>query len=138
MNQYSYDQLNLGQLEHFSVTITPKMMDLFCEISGDVNPLHRDDHFAQSSGFDHRVVYGLLTASFFSTLAGVYLPGVNALIHRVDVRFIQPVYIGDTLNVSGEVTDRIDAFKTITVRATITNQSHEIVSKATLQIGVLK
>lgn len=137
MNHYVYDALTLGQQEQFSVTITPKMMELFAELSGDHNPLHCDESFAISNGFKHRVVYGLLTSSFYSTLAGVYLPGAHALIHRVDVRFIKPVYIGDELTIIGEITDRIDAFKTITVRATITNQAHEIVSKANLQIGVL-
>ncbi len=137
MNHYVYAALTLGQQEQFSVTITPQMMDLFATLSGDINPLHRDESFAVSHGFDHRVVYGLLTSSFYSTLAGVYLPGTHALIHRVDVRFIKPVYIGDTLTIVGEITDRIDAFKTITVRATITNQAHDIVSKANLQIGVL-
>lgn len=137
MNNYVYDDLTIGLSQHFTVTITSTMMDLFCEISGDINPLHRDEAFAVSKGFDHRVVYGLLTSSFYSTLAGVYLPGVNALIHRVDTRFIKPVYIGDTLTISGKVIDRIDAFKTITIQATIINQSQQIVSKSTLQVGVL-
>ena len=39
----------------------------------------------------------MLGASFFSTLAGVYLPGEHCLLHGVECKFAKPIFIGDTL-----------------------------------------
>ena len=63
MNEYLYEEIEVGQEEEFEVLITEKMMDAFCQISGDINPLHTDLTFAQESGYDSCVVYGMLTAS---------------------------------------------------------------------------
>nr|MCR4851331.1 MaoC family dehydratase N-terminal domain-containing protein [Lachnospiraceae bacterium] len=103
MNSYSFDELDIGHEESFSVTVTEEMMADFLKITGDVNPLHNDEDFAKKKGFDSRVVYGMLTASFFSTLAGVYIPGEKCLIEEVNYKFTKPVYIGDELTVSGKI-----------------------------------
>ena len=44
----------------------------------------------------------MLTASFFSTMAGVYLPGKYSLIHSVEVKFLRPIYPGMVLTVRVE------------------------------------
>ena len=138
MNAYTYEQIRNGQNESFEVTITSHMMSLFNEITGDTNPLHCDVEYAVSRGYSGQVVYGMLTASFYSTLAGVYLPGKYCLLQSVDTGFRSPVFIGDTLTVSGKVTEKNDAFHIIIVKAQIINQRGEKVSKATIQIGFQK
>ena len=45
MNRYNYEELAVGQTAEFSRKISVEMMDAFCEISGDVNPLHNDENF---------------------------------------------------------------------------------------------
>lgn len=47
MNKYTYDEINLGQEESFSVTVTESMMEKFRDITGDINPLHNDELFAK-------------------------------------------------------------------------------------------
>lgn len=136
MNTYTFEELNVGMKESFTVTITEEMMEAFKQLSGDINPLHCDEAYATESGFPGRVVYGMLTASFYSTMAGVYLPGQRAILQGVDSKFRSPVYIGDTLTVTGKVAEKNDTFRMITVKADITNQEGKKVSKATLQVGV--
>ncbi|MBR5361427.1 MAG: dehydratase, partial [Lachnospiraceae bacterium] len=75
MNTYIYEQIEVGHKESFKVTVTEADMDKFREITGDVNPLHRDTEYAKEHGYRDRVFFGMLTASYLSTLAGVYLPG---------------------------------------------------------------
>ena len=78
MNEYTYAELQAGQIETFSTEVTLEMEEQFRRITGDVNPLHRDDQYAReiSGGrFQSHVTFGMLTASLYSTLAGVYLPG---------------------------------------------------------------
>jgi len=138
MNQYNYNEIEIGQKESFSVTVTKENQDAFRLITGDSNPLHGDGVYAVKMGYEGCVVFGMLTASYYSTLAGVYLPGKYSLLHHVNSKFIKPVYIGDTLTISGCVTDKNDTFQIITVKATISNQYGVKVSKAEMQIGIIR
>ncbi len=137
MNRYSFDEMKVGMEESFQVTVTPKMLERFREITGDVNPLHTDEAFAKAKGYDSCVVYGMLTASFLSTLAGVYLPGEKSLIHSVETKFVKPVFAGDTLTIKGKVTEKNDLFPVFTLKVVITNQKNEKVLRGSMQIGVM-
>lgn len=142
MNRYTYDEISIGQTESFSVTITNEMMDSFCAMTGDINPLHADAEYAKKAGegsqFAGRVVYGMLTASFLSTLAGVYLPGEHSLIHRTEAEFPAPVYVGDTLLVSGEVAGKNDDFRFIELKVSARNGAGKKVMRGKMRVGVLK
>lgn len=140
MNEYKYADIAVGLVESFSRTITERMEDAFREITGDENPLHKDDEFARSvsNAYKGHVAFGLLTASFYSTLAGMYIPGKYSLIHSFeDIKFIKPVYAGDTLTVTGTVKEKNDALNLIMVKAVIKNQDNEIVSSAKIKIIAL-
>lgn len=136
MNTYTYDQIEIGHKESFTVKITDEEMDKFREITGDVNPLHKDLGYARAHGHRECVVFGMLTASYLSTLAGVYLPGEHSLIHSVKTKFSGAVYVGDELTVTGEVTEKNDTFELIIVKVIMKNQDGAKVCKAEMQIGV--
>ena len=136
MNHYTYEEITIGQTEHFTVTLTQEMQDDFRKITGDVNPLHADADYASKKGHPQPVVFGMLSASFLSTLAGVYLPGEHSLIQAVELKLRKPVYIGDTLTIEGTVAEKSDAVQTICVKVTITNQDGVKVARGQMQIGV--
>jgi len=136
MNHYKYSELDTGKTESFCVTVTGQMMESFCNMSGDVNPMHSSEDYALSKGFSGRLVYGMLTASFYSTLVGVYLPGEHCLFQEADIKFSKPVYIGDTLTITGEITEKLDAYKRLTIKAKIRNQENKPVSSAVLKVGL--
>jgi acyl dehydratase len=137
MNEYTYEQIETGMEESFQVTVTEEMMRQFLAITGDANPLHTDPDYALSQNYDNKVVYGMLTASFYSTLAGMYLPGRYSLIHSVESKFLRPVYVGDTLTVSGVVKEKEDAYHMLILTLLIRNQKNEKISKGTMQVMVL-
>lgn len=137
MNEYTYEQIAEGHTESFQVTLTEEMMEQFLRITGDVNPLHRDAAYARTRHYADKVVYGMLTSSFYSTLAGVYLPGKYSLIHSVESKFLRPVYVGDTLTIFGVVKEKEEACRMLIVKLLITDQSGEKVSKGTMQIKML-
>ena len=136
MNNYTYEEIEIGQKESFSVTITQEMVDRFRDITGDVNPLHNDKDYAVKKGHPDIVAYGMLTASFLSTLAGVYMPGKRSLIHEVNTKMERPVYVGDTLTIEGTVKEKNDTFSFIIVKVLMKNQDGKKVLKAQMQIGV--
>ena len=122
--------------ESFTVTITEEMMAQFYAITGDNSPIHMDADYAAGRGYPGRVVYGMLGASFLSTLAGVYLPGEHCLLHGVDLKFAKPIFIGDTLTVTGVVDEVNDTFREITIKASIVNQDGKKVTRAVIRAGV--
>ena len=122
--------------ESFTVTITEEMMAQFYAITGDNSPIHMDADYAAGRGYPGRVVYGMLGASFLSTLAGVYLPGEHCLLHGVDLKFAKPIFIGDTLTVTGVVDEVNDTFREITIKASIVNQNGKKVTRAVIRAGV--
>ncbi len=136
MNTYTYEELNEGMKESFQVTVTEEMQQLFCKMSGDENPLHRSSEYAKAKGYEDRVVYGMLTSSFLSALAGMYLPGERSLIHSVEIKYQKPVYIGDVLTIEGEIDEKNDTYELIKIKAVIRNQKGEKVVKARMQVGV--
>lgn len=137
MNEYSYSDLYVGYETGFEVVISETMLERFKDITGDNNPLHTDRAYAESKGYPQCVVYGMLTASFLSTLAGVYLPGEKSLIHSVETKFLKPVFVGDRLYIRGEVLEKHDLFRLLTLRVLIVNQNKEKVLKGRMKVGVL-
>lgn len=137
MNQYRFEDIAVGMEETFCVEVTSHMAEQFRQITGDVNPLHTNVEFAKEKGYKDCVVYGMLTASFLSTLAGVYMPGERSLIHSVETKFVKPVFSGDVLTVQGTVKEKNETFSVITLKVVITNQKNEKVLRGSMQIGVL-
>jgi len=123
LNEYSYDDIFIGQKENFMIKITESMVQTFGNFSGDLNPLHMDTKFAKSSSFKKRIVHGMLLSTFFSQLVGMYLPGKNALYFSQTLNFRSPCYIDDEIEVVGEVTEKSDSTKMITVTTSIFNKS---------------
>ena len=137
MNSYKFVDINVGLEESFSVRVNSEKLDKFLKISGDINPLHTDAEYSKSKGFSDRVVYGMLTSSFFSTLVGVYLPGKYCILQSVDIQFSKPVYIDDILTITGKVSYINEAYKQLEIKAVIINQDNKKVSQATIKVGVM-
>ena len=136
MNKYTFDEISIGQKESFTVTVTEAERDKFRDITGDINPLHNDPEYAKSKGHEKCVAFGMLSASYLSTLAGVYLPGKYSLIQKTEVNFRKPVYVGDTLTIIGEVCDKSETFNVIDVKVEIRNQDGVKVVKGRMEIAV--
>ena len=136
MNHYKLADLAVGHTESFTATVTAELLDKFRDLTGDVNPLHGDEDYARAKGYPGRVVYGMLVASLYSTLAGVYLPGEFSLLHEVDAKFKKPVFIGDVLTVTGKVTGVNEVFGRIEIDARIVNQDGKTVNRGKILAGV--
>ena len=122
-NELSYNEISIGQQESFIIKITESIVEKFSNLSGDLNPLHMDNQFAESSSFKKRIVHGMLLASFFSQLIGMKLPGKNALYFSQTLNFRSPCYIDDEIEVVGEVIEKSDSTQIITVSTSIFDKS---------------
>ena len=142
MNEYRYKEITVGQTESFTHTVTSESEDKFRSITGDLNPLHKDDEFATEAGkgkFSGHISHGMLTASLLSTMAGMYLPGKYSLIHSIDnISFKAPVYVDDVLTVTGKVISKQDELSLIQLSVVITNADNKIVLKAKVKVVVME
>lgn len=133
---FRFEEIHKDQSISFEVAITQAMVDQFRMLSGDHNPVHVDPEYARTVGHPGPVVYGMLTASFYSRLVGMYLPGKFSLLHQVDSSFKSPVYVGDVLKVSGKVSDVFESVRQVEIRADIFNQHMKKVSSARIKVGM--
>jgi 3-hydroxybutyryl-CoA dehydratase len=126
MIKKSFEDIQVGQQTTFGKTITEADVFAFAGITGDFNPIHVNVEFAKTSIFGKRVAHGMLTASLVDqTLTN--LGGLGTIHLSETVKFLAPVFIGDTVTVVSEVVGK-DAAKTrMTVKSTITNQEGKTV-----------
>jgi len=140
MNEYKFEDCHVNLKASFNKIVTAEMMETFYTLTGDINPLHNDDIFAQSISngkYHQRVCYGMLTASFLSTLAGVYLPGKYCIIHGINIDFVKPVFIGDNLLIEGIIKEKSEATRQLIIKITIKNQKGDKVLRGSMKTGVV-
>lgn len=122
-NNLSFEQIKIGDKVRFEEKIDQARIDTFANISGDHNPLHMDESYAANTKFKKRVCHGMLLASFFSKLVGMHMPGKSALYFSQTLNFQAPCYVGDEIVVQGEVIDKSDSIKMITLKTLIYSQN---------------
>lgn len=127
-----------GQHASFTKTYTDDDVRRFIEITGDVNPLHVDDAFAASTRFGRRVIHGMLTASIFSTMVGMLLPGTGAIYRSQTLTFLRPVHVGETVTAHFVVRAVDRAKHRLTIDAWIENAAGERVVEGECEAGLLK
>jgi 3-hydroxybutyryl-CoA dehydratase len=118
----TYDQLEVGDSDRFSKTVTDADIYLFAGITGDFNPAHIDESYAQGTFFKTRIAHGMLSAGFVSAVIGTRLPGPGTVYMRQTLDFLAPVHIGDTVTATVEVLEKMDPKKRVRLRTTCFNQ----------------
>src|SRR6266568_7519536 len=89
----AFDAIQVGQTFTFRRTFTEGDVALFCGVTGDYNPYHIDETFAQSNFFGRRIIPGLLTGSMITHIGGM----IGFLASEMHFSYVAPVYIGDTI-----------------------------------------
>lgn len=127
----------VGESASLTRTITEDDVAAFARLTGDTNPLHLDEAYARTTRFGRRIVQGLLTAGLISALLGTELPGPGAIYLGQNLRFLQPVYPGDTVTATVEVTAYRKDKGIVTLRTDCVNQHGEqvISGEAVLLVG---
>ena len=118
-SEHTFDDLFVGQKVTFSEKIDELLLTDFAKLSGDFNPLHMDEDYALNTNFEKRVCHGMLLASFFSQLVGMYLPGKNSLYFSQSLNFRNPCFVDDEVTIAGEITEKKSNTKIITIKTTI-------------------
>lgn len=135
LNNY-YDDLAIGdRITSRGRTITETDLVVFSGLSGDYTQLHTDEEHAKAGPFGSRIAHGCLTLSIATGLEfqlfGTGEVRVLAFYGLDRVRFVKPVFIGDTLHLVAEVIALVDKDETrgvVTFHQEILNQRDETVA----------
>lgn len=133
----AFEDIEIGETVTGELEISEQAVALFAQLSGDQNPLHMDEAYAQASPFGRRVVHGMLVASHLSALCGMRLPGRRALLQRVDVQFVRPVFIGDRLRIEARLKEKSEAVRVLTLEVRMYRGEREVVTRATVHATTL-
>jgi 3-hydroxybutyryl-CoA dehydratase len=116
-----------GQQASITREVTVGDVETFAEVSGDKNPVHLDDEFAQNSRFKRRIAHGVLSVSYISAVLGSKLPGPGTIYLSQSITFKAPVYIGDTVTATVTVLNYRPDKHVLTLRTECTNQDGVVV-----------
>jgi 3-hydroxybutyryl-CoA dehydratase len=134
----SYESITPGDEAAFSRVIDEPAVAAFAALTGDYNPLHMDREYAAATEFGQRVAHGMLVASYFSTLVGMYLPGRRALFLAQQVQFTKPVTVGERITFRGRVRHKADSLRLLDIETSAFNDAGEEVVRGRAQVKVLR
>jgi 3-hydroxybutyryl-CoA dehydratase len=127
----SIHELKVGDSAQISKKITGTDIADFARVTGDFNPVHLDQAYAEKTTFKGRIAHGLLSVGFLSSILGNILPGHGTIYLSQEVTFLAPVRIGDTITAKVEVMELIPEKNRVKFRTTCINQEGNIVVDGT-------
>ncbi|MCX4372021.1 MAG: MaoC family dehydratase [Dysosmobacter sp.] len=118
----------VGQSANITKTITETDVYLFAGITGDLNPAHLNETYASGTRFQHRIAHGMLSAGLISAVLGTQLPGPGSIYMNQTLRFLTPVYFGDTLTATVTVKELIPEKNRAVLATEVVNQNGAVVT----------
>ena len=118
----SIDELKVGDSAQISKTITETDINDFARVTGDFNPVHLDQTYAEKTTFKGRIAHGLLSVGLLARILGNILPGHGTIYLSQEVKFLAPVRMGDTITARVEVVELIPEKNRVKFRTTCMNQ----------------
>ena len=127
MKGKTIDALKVGDTAEFAKTVSESDVYLYAGVTGDLNPAHIDEAYAQSTFFKTRIAHGMLTAGFISAVIGTRLPGPGTIYMQQTLSFMAPVRMGDTITARVEVVEIVPEKKRARLKTVCVNQEGTVV-----------
>ncbi len=131
-----FEEYEVGQkLVSRRRTITEADIVQFGSLTGDFNPMHFDADYMQDHMLGQRVAHGMLTVSYAVGQAYQlgFLEQTVLSFRSIEMKFSEPVFIGDTIHVELTVSETKAARRlgggTVTLDVRIINQHGNAVQK---------
>jgi 3-hydroxybutyryl-CoA dehydratase len=118
----------IGDELSVSVQVTDETVHKFAEMSGDYNPIHLDDAYAATTRFKRRIAHGMICGALISRVLAEKLGGGGIYLAQT-MKFINPVFIDDTVTVNLKVLAIRESKGIATIETICKNQRGEICVK---------
>lgn len=123
----TFDEIALGDRAELTRVVQQADIELFAVLSGDINPAHLDEEYANASRFQGVIAHGMWGGALVSTLLGTQLPGPGTIYLQQSLQFKYPVRPGDEVTVSVEVREKRDEFRHVLLDCQAVNQDGKVV-----------
>lgn len=128
LSGYFFEDLEPGMTAAYARTIGPADLVMFAGISGDTNPMHLNEEYAERTMFEGTIAHGMLCSSFISTVVGTRLPGPGCVYISQSLKFKAPVRPGDTVTARATVVDMNPDKSRVTLETICTVGSTVVIS----------
>jgi 3-hydroxybutyryl-CoA dehydratase len=132
------DRFHIGASETVMIPVSQALADAFRDLSGDDAPLHTDESFARTHGFEGRLVHGALVFALLSRVVGTRFPGPQTLWLKCDISFRNPCYAPSTLCFHSVVVQQSEAIRSIALTFDITDDRGREIATAKSMHKVLE
>lgn len=120
-----WEEINVSDTASFTKTITETDVVIWVGLTGDLNPIHIDHEYTKTTRFGKVLVPGVLVLGLISNvMTQVAFGHVYA---NQSIKFLKPVYIGDTITATGTIVEKIESKNMIRVETKCVNQDGALV-----------
>ncbi len=130
----TFDEIKLGEKASLVHTMSQEDVDLFAVLSGEVNPAHVDEEYAQNEVFQTLIAHGMWGTSLIAMLLGTTLPGPGTIYLHQALDFHHTVMVGDTITVTIAVTAKETDRRYVTFDCQCMNQRGEVVISGSVAV----
>lgn len=134
---YSFDEIEENSEFSHIFTIDDAAHNALVSVFQDKSPIHIDEDYARSAGFAGRVMHGAILQGFLSHFVGMRFPGRRSLILSVNLNYHRPTYLGDEINLTARVRQKVETGQVIVLEVKFLNcKSETILASGKVQIAV--
>lgn len=120
-----WEDMKVGDSATFTKTMTETDVILWVGLTGDLNPIHIDQEYSKTTRFGKVLVPGVLVLGLISNvMTQVTFGHVYA---NQSIKFLKPVYIGDTITAIGTIVEKIEEKNMVKVETKCVNQDGALV-----------
>jgi len=130
----TFDEIAVGESASLKRTLTRDDIALFAVMSGDVNPAHLDERYAETSMFHRIIAHGMWGGALVSAILGTRLPGPGTIYLGQDLRFRKPVGLSDTVTVTVTASEKRPEKQVVLFDCRCVNQNGDEVITGTAQV----
>ena len=130
----TFDEIRVGDSASLLRTLTPRDIQLFAIMSGDVNPAHVDPECAKNSLFHEVIAHGMWGGALISTVLGTLYPGPGTVYIDQSLHFSRPVTLGDTITVTVTVKEKFERTRHVILDCQCVNQEGRTVIRGTAEV----
>ena len=128
--------VGVGKTASFTKTVSESDVYLFAGITGDFSPNHVNREYMEKSSYGRLMAHDALMIGFMSTVSTLAISDTRdadetpVSLGYDRIRFIKPVFIGDTITVTYEVTSVDPQSRRTVADVRIVNQDGDLTTVA--------
>ncbi len=134
----AFDAIEVGAEARHGYAIEPAVYESFLAAFDDRSPIHVDDDFARTRGFPGRVMHGAILNGFLSHFVGMVFPGRGSLLLTVDIRYREPCFLGDRLELTAKVEQKVESQGVVVLRFQVRKREGGAVAAGKAQVRVAR